>query len=199
MKDPEPKADTLEETFRRDVNHSLNIIDTCLTYLFDRFNSYPSVEGSDGEPVNPFKDYLNTIEKLISEVNTIREDIHSHKFSGSLVKAPDDKEGYGVRETLVDLMVLSLQCWEQSGRGGKVELAEKSAIWNVYIDNGRLVTRTMDRYLNIHTLPKKPRVKSVMKTVYFVLNHVKSDTPARKKLEEQLYKMQKILEQQAFS
>lgn len=70
---------------------------------------------------------------------------------------------------VVELMCLSCDFWEQTTGKDKIELAEKSKIWLVLIDDGRLRTRTMDKYLQINKLPKKPRWRQVIRTARFVL------------------------------
>ena len=90
------------------------------------------------------------------------------------------------RESIVNLMVLSVQCWEQYTNKSKIELAEESRIWCVNVDGGRLRVRSMDRYLGINKLPKVPRWRDVVRTAYFVLDRVDGDSAMRKRLEESL-------------
>lgn len=73
------------------------------------------------------------------------------------------------RAVLVELMNLSLNIWQQHTHLGKVELAEQSGIWKVTIDDGRLRTRALERYLKLERLPKNPRWREVLRTGYFVL------------------------------
>ena len=87
------------------------------------------------------------------------------------------------RTSLVNLMILSLKCWEQSTLKTKIDLVEESGQWRVNIDNGQLRTRTLDRYLDVNKLPKVPRLNKIFKTVYFVLDRSKPDLPVRDKLE----------------
>ena len=79
------------------------------------------------------------------------------------------------REHLVELMTLSLDIWERETGTTRVDLAEKSGIWRVTIDEGRLRTRAMDRYLQISRLPKNPRWREVLRTAYFVLSECTGD------------------------
>lgn len=73
------------------------------------------------------------------------------------------------RQNLVDLMAKSLEAWERGTGKTRVDLAESSGIWRVTIDEGRLRTRAMDRYLTLAHLPKQPRWREVLRTAYFVL------------------------------
>ncbi|MDT8447818.1 MAG: response regulator [bacterium] len=69
---------------------------------------------------------------------------------------------------LVRLMVRALNIWELTTGLGKVELAEQSGIWNVYLDGSTYKTRTLDRYLSTAKLPKRPRWRDVLATAEFV-------------------------------
>lgn len=73
------------------------------------------------------------------------------------------------RHNLVDLMSASLEIWERATGKTRVDLAESSGIWRVTIDEGRLRTRAMDRYLSLAQLPRQPRWREVLRTAYFVL------------------------------
>ena len=75
-----------------------------------------------------------------------------------------------VRSTIVDLMTHCLDYWELTTRTGRIELAEQSRIWKVTIDEGRLRTRTLDRYLDLKKLPVRPRIRSVLQTCHYVLS-----------------------------
>lgn len=76
------------------------------------------------------------------------------------------------RFLLVELMNLSLNLWQQQTQLGKVELAEQSGVWKVTIDDGRLRTRALERYLKLERLPKHPRWREVLRTGYFVLGQL---------------------------
>ena len=98
------------------------------------------------------------------------------------------------RASLVKLMLIALQCWEQNTGKSKIDLAEESKLWRVSIDNGQLRVCTLDRYLDISKLPKLPRWHQVIKTAYFVLDTIKSESSIRDELEITL---QALLERQA--
>ncbi len=72
-------------------------------------------------------------------------------------------------QMLVDLLLSSLAAWESSTNSSRIELAEQSGIWRVSIDDGRIRTRSLDRYLSVKTLPKHPRWREVLRTAHFVL------------------------------
>ena len=77
-----------------------------------------------------------------------------------------------MRDSIVAVMSDALAAWESHGEGGKLSLAEQSRQWRVTNDNGTLKTRTLDKYLRTDTLPGRPRMTNVEKTVAFVLANV---------------------------
>jgi PAS domain S-box-containing protein len=83
-----------------------------------------------------------------------------------------------VREQAVSLMNLALACWERELGKSKLDLAEESRIWPVYIDKSTPTTRTLDKYLNLENCPKNPRSKRVVDTAEFVLRHLPDETGA---------------------
>lgn len=89
-------------------------------------------------------------------------------------------------QQLVDLMLSSIEYWEISTQSTRLELAEKSGIWRVSIDDGRLRTRSLDRYLSIKLLPKKPRWREVLRTAHFVLAECKLDESQKQSLSDKL-------------
>ncbi|MDO9318103.1 MAG: response regulator [Gammaproteobacteria bacterium] len=98
-----------------------------------------------------------------------------------------------VRQQLVTLMQLTLRTWEATTNKTKIELAEDSNIWVVSIDEGRLRTRTFDRYLRLELLPRIPRWREVVRTTYFVLANPDIEPEARKFLESELNKTKALL------
>lgn len=92
-----------------------------------------------------------------------------------------------VRERAVKVMNLALACWEHDLGKSKLELAEDSGIWPVYIDKSTPTTRTLDKYLNLDICPKNPRSKRVVDTAEFVLRQVgNTGSPACEKLQAEL-------------
>ncbi|MGL5800813.1 MAG: hypothetical protein ACRCYN_12290, partial [Plesiomonas sp.] len=83
--------------------------------------------------------------------------------------------------------------WEESSGKGKFDRAEQSGLWRVYIDRGTLQTRTLDKYLQIETLPKTPRWRTVLSTLDFVLQHSKKRNDNRTMLENLRQQLQQLL------
>lgn len=76
-----------------------------------------------------------------------------------------------IKKLTVDVMCQSLECWEMSTGKTKIELSEESKLWSVSMDQGCLKTRTLNKYLNIKSLPKNPRYRKVINTAHFVLQN----------------------------
>ncbi len=87
------------------------------------------------------------------------------------------------RGLLVSLMQLSLDLWERLTRKTRIDLAERSGVWRITIDEGRLRVRAMDRYLSLDTLPEKPRWREVLRTAYFVLAELELTADQRQQME----------------
>ncbi len=92
-----------------------------------------------------------------------------------------------LREQVVNVMNLALACWEHDLGKSKLDLAEESKIWPVYIDKSTPTTRTLDKYLNIELCPKNPRSQRAIDTAEFVLRKMKKSTTVKcKELKEAL-------------
>jgi len=73
------------------------------------------------------------------------------------------------KEELVSLLRASLNLWERYTNQGKIELAERSRCWRVYVDGTTVKTRTFDKYLNVRSVPDRPRWRAVVRTANYVL------------------------------
>ena len=73
------------------------------------------------------------------------------------------------KEAIVSLLRQSLNLWERYTNKGKVELAEQSRCWRVYVDGTTVKTRTFDKYLSARSIPARPRWRAVVRTANFVL------------------------------
>lgn len=92
-----------------------------------------------------------------------------------------------IREQAVNVMLCALACWEHDLDKSKLDLAEQSGIWPVYIDKSTPTTRTLDKYLNIETCPNNPRTQRIIDTAEFVLKQLgRKSSGERKKLQQAL-------------
>jgi signal transduction histidine kinase/CheY-like chemotaxis protein len=97
--------------------------------------------------------------------------------SGVTVSDNDDEESdtqlpttqHPSKELIVSLLRTSLNLWEQYTNKGKVDLAEQSRCWRVYVDGTTVKTRTFDKYLSARTIPDRPRWRAVVRTANYVL------------------------------
>ncbi|MGO1073026.1 tetratricopeptide repeat protein [Lysobacter sp. CA199] len=87
------------------------------------------------------------------------------------------------RRALVELMLAVVEAWERSTGQGRLELAEKSRIWRVTVDDGRLRARAMERYLSLSKLPRQPRWRDVLRSGYYVLAECTLEEPVRSELQ----------------
>ncbi len=85
-----------------------------------------------------------------------------------------------LREHVVKVMNMALSCWEHDLCRTKLDLAEESKIWPVYIDKSTPTTRTLDKYLNIDSCPKNPRSQRAVDTAEFVLRNMSKQAPGKK-------------------
>jgi two-component system, sensor histidine kinase LadS len=141
------------------------------------------------------------------------EDLHKHselvdelKYIDSLISklsttlsVDDEDSEVAYREALVKVMQDCHYYWQKITGESIIDLAEKSRIWSVSVDNGRLRTRSMNRYLSLEKLPANPRWRQVARTAYFVLSKVNHDEEARDALETSVGRLQEIVEQRALN
>jgi hypothetical protein len=101
----------------------------------------------------------------------------------------------GFRQSIVEVMTLALDYWQKTKHKGKIELAEESGLWRVYMDRSSLQTRTLDKYLLVETLPRNPRWRDVVRTAEYVLRNAPEPTPDRQCLAEALARLKLHLRQ----
>ncbi|MEI9983657.1 MAG: hypothetical protein WDN69_10905 [Aliidongia sp.] len=101
----------------------------------------------------------------------------------------------GFRRSIVEVMTLALDYWQKTKHKGKIELAEESGLWRVYMDRSSLQTRTLDKYLLVETLPRNPRWRDVVRTAEYVLRNAAEACAEREKLAEALARLKLHLRQ----
>ncbi|MDT8428744.1 MAG: 7TM diverse intracellular signaling domain-containing protein [Pseudomonadales bacterium] len=140
-------------------------------------------------------DKLNNHKHLFADLEEVDKIIQS--MSRSVDEDQDDDLQY--REALVKLMQECHYYWQKVTGETIIDLAEKSRIWSVSIDNGRLRTRSMNRYLSLDKLPTNPRWRQVARTAYFVLSKVSHDEEAKSALDKSVTRLQRIVESKALN
>jgi PAS domain-containing protein len=83
-------------------------------------------------------------------------------------------------------MLSVVETWERNSGSSRLELAEKSRIWRVTIDDGRLRTRAMERYLTLSKLPHNPRWRDVLRSAYYVLGQCPMESSSREALQQRV-------------
>lgn len=133
---------------------------------------------------------------LVERICRAEEFHNNHEITRNYFKKNREKQP-NVKQQLykktVDLMNLSLLYWESTTGKTKIELAEKSGLWTTYIDaKGTCTTKTLDRYLHLTTLPKKPRVRQVLATGCFVLQHCPENSLMKTQLQNSLMELEAL-------
>ncbi|WP_133468004.1 tetratricopeptide repeat protein [Paraglaciecola marina] len=134
------------------------------------------------------------------------EKMNQHENSGLIEEHEEvDKSSEGenavqeeeLRLKLVELMLLAIQVWEDETNTSKLELAQKSKLWSVAVDDGRLRARALERYVSVNALPKNPRWRSVLRTCNFVLKNVSSSGADSLELETKMKDFQRVMKTKA--
>ncbi|OGG93021.1 MAG: hypothetical protein A2527_13875 [Candidatus Lambdaproteobacteria bacterium RIFOXYD2_FULL_50_16] len=127
------------------------------------------------KPYDP-KELIARIENQLKlkELSKLRRELDSLK----------EQDSENLRNLLVRLMTLCLTLWEQKTGKSKLQLAETSGIWTVYLDGTTYKTRTLDRYLQVARLPAKPRWRDVVGTANFILAQIELDPDQRQQVEK---------------
>ncbi|MCU0842980.1 MAG: HAMP domain-containing protein [Thiobacillaceae bacterium] len=136
--------------------------------------------------MNAVEQSLNTLLELARGAPVVMSPAAGTGPTGSEGEA-SAPERPAIREQAVNVMLCALACWEHDLDKSKLDLAEESRIWPVYIDKSTPTTRTLDKYLNLDTCPRNPRTQRVIDTAEFVLKQLgRRSSPARKKLQQAL-------------
>jgi two-component system, sensor histidine kinase ChiS len=90
------------------------------------------------------------------------------------------------RRALVELMLCAVDAWESSTGLKRIELAERSKVWRITVDDGRLRARAMNRYLSLAKLPENPRWRDVLRSAYYVLSHCELEQAKREELQARI-------------
>ena len=140
---------------------------------------------------------LQNHRELIGELKHI--DALIGKLSATIQGDDDEYLEELYREALVKVMQDCHFYWQKVTGESIIDLAEKSRIWSVSVDNGRLRTRSMNRYLSLDKLPANPRWRQVARTAYFVISKVSHDEEARHALETSVGRLQELVEERALN
>ncbi len=94
----------------------------------------------------------------------------------------------------VKIMNTACDYWMAQTHSSRVELADQSGLWNVYIEkDGWARTQTLDKYFSEKTLPARPRWKNVIQTADFVLASCEQKNQLRTRLKTDLTHLKALL------
>jgi PAS domain S-box-containing protein len=114
-------------------------------------------------------------------------DAASRSASMDTVATDDGEDARAAfRRALVELMLAVIEAWERSTGRNRIELAERSRIWRINIDDGRLRARAMERYLSLSRLPQNPRWRDVLRLAYYVLGECQLEPAERDDLQRRV-------------
>jgi len=90
----------------------------------------------------------------------------------------------------VKVMNLCLDYWIECSGTDKFKLARDSGLWAVYINpDGWERAQTLDKYLDIKTLPQRPNWRRILATADFVLAGCFTPSALRETLERTLQRL----------
>lgn len=122
-----------------------------------------------------------------------------HGDEAIALDADSDEERDAYRRALVELMLATVAAWERSTGKTRIDLAEQSRIWRITIDEGRLRVRALERYLSLAKLPRRPRWREVLRTVYYVLTECALEPAERDALKHRLEQVQDAVKRRSLA
>gem|GEM_PF-5805000 len=128
---------------------------------------------------------LDTKLDLSKEVNAITQ----FEF---YLKQHQEFDHQQTRKIIVDCMNLCLAIWKRATSSNRIEFADQSGAWKINVDDGRLRTRSLDRYFSLKTIPKNPRIMQVIKSCQFILALNQINNQDRTRLSFYLEKLQDL-------
>jgi PAS domain-containing protein len=130
-------------------------------------------------------------DKSQNQQTSSEEKRHPETDSEKLLDNPTESQlTENPKDNIVTLLRTSLNLWERYTNKGKVELAEQSRCWRVYVDGTTVKTRTFDKYLSARSIPDRPRWRAVVRTANFVL----AQCPLEEKEKELLGQLTALVE-----
>ncbi len=142
--------------------------------------------------INNSHERLEQLDMMIERASPGSDDSQSQEKKENL-KAVNDIQA-ARRRLSVKVLNLSCDLWTMSTKLSKLELAEKSGLWSIYIEkDGWARTQTLDKYLKEKTLPVRPRWRSILHTADFVLELCETPLPLRNELEHALDRLKSLM------
>jgi HAMP domain-containing protein len=127
--------------------------------------------GQSGQRIDVIEESLNSLLEMARNNPGLLSSLTNLAESGVQNQEGTNNKAR-IREQVVSVMLSALACWEHDLSKNKLDLAEESRIWPVYIDKSTPTTRTLDKYLQLDSCPKNPRCQRVIDTAEFVLKQL---------------------------
>ena len=118
---------------------------------------------------------LHTLSQWFGE-NPPRKDSILDSASPERLEQKSISKTEELREAVAQVMCLSVLLWKAGTQKNNAELAQESGLWTVSQDGSSARAITLQRYLNLKTLPRKPKWEIVLKTAEYVLEHVPGES-----------------------
>ena len=144
-------------------------------------NETENADDSEAETANP-SEALSSKEQTSLAVVQVQAEYEDEDEKNMPSSVSEDSEN--PKDNIVSLLRTSLNLWEKYTNKGKVELAEQSRCWRVYVDGTTVKTRTFDKYLSARSIPDRPRWRAVVRTANFVLAQCPIDDNEKKLLSQ---------------
>ncbi|MRX27745.1 tetratricopeptide repeat protein [Kangiella sp. HZ709] len=194
ISDSDPITDLNLSQFSKDLNYQFEKCIESGESLISRVAQDTNIDSLEFIKITPlFNSEYYAFEFLSDDsrpFDSSRRIANANRFAQSINSLSIDINDIGLlRPIIVDAMKLCVDSWIRVTQTNKVEFAEQSKIWKVNIDEGRLRTRSLDKYLSIKALPKQPRLKNVIKTCYFLLSNKELTSIERESIELYLNKI----------
>jgi hypothetical protein len=143
--------------------------------------------------------FINTKDFPIRKTGQLNQAVLAMKAinTGAKNTSTSIYNGDDFKRQLVDLMITCVEIWQQVTSKTTIELAEESGLWLVSIDEGQLRTRTMNKYIDIKTIPNNPRWRQVVKTAHFVLSNCDLNINERHLLNNKIDALKQVIRYRA--
>lgn len=167
-----------------------------VTIMFSPLPKRTEAEQEPQEALSELQSELSKSRRRMEEIEgALRQVIGASTMttntdSGNQKNADDPQPLLDPKEAISGLLRQSLNLWERYTSKSKVDLAESSRCWRVYIDGTTVKTRTFDKYLSARSVPDHPRWRAVVRTANYVQANCALEADERQLLSEQIAKVE---------
>lgn len=127
---------------------------------------------------------IDYLVKPFEPAELIERVLRAAEYGRAPCRPPGAPETAEQRKLLVEAMKLALLYWELSTQRSKIQFADESGQWRIYIDKrGTCSCKTLDKYLHVESLPANPKIHNVEKSLHFVLGNCHGHSAIRGEIE----------------